>query len=209
MRPQTEREGPIEFKYNIRFCRYVPLTYLEAAAATFGTRPFSVSEFAARVGNRRPERLLHDLKTRGAVERLERGKYRVLPIDERPDLRGPEASRVRRLLLGSGLPMAWTSSDAVNLWTGGRYSVSPSAFLREFHVEIPRGSLARWKRYLHANRISSDPRRSIGAKVVLSPVESFRHAWHRGEPVIPRKETLALIKSHRGLYAEADRLLEH
>lgn len=184
------------------------LTYVDAAATAFATRPFTIREFASRVGSHRAGRLLNELKTRGLVERVERGVYRVLPVDERPDLRGREADRVRRLLLNSRLPLAWSGADAVSLWTGGRYSVSPSVFLREFHAEIPRHTSGRWRRFLASHRISSDPRRRIGTKVVLTPVEAFNPAWHRGEPVISRKATVALIRSHRGLYAEADRILE-
>ena len=202
------RHDAAELKYNIRRCRYVSLTYLDAAAATFATRPFSVGEFASRLGSHRPVRLLSELKTRGVVERIGRGIYRVIPIDERPDLRGRESDRVRRLLLSSNLPMAWDGADAVSIWTGGRYSFSPSAFLREFHAEIPLKFHPRWKRYLHSHRISADPRRRIGSKVVLTPVERFRPTLHRGEPVISRKATLALIRTHRGLYGDADKLLD-
>ena len=196
------------FKYYIRCYRYVSTSYAEVASLAFGSRPFSLTEFSSKIATRRAGRILSELKVRGLVERLARGRYRVLPPDERPDLRGVEWKRVHRLLLDSRLPMAWTDADAVRVWTGGRYAVSPSAFLLEFHIEVPESSIREWRDYLRAHRVVTDPRRRIGTKVVILPTRRFRFTKHKGEPVISRKATLAEIKAHRGLYANADRLIE-
>lgn len=182
--------------------------YVAVASLAFGTRGFTVREFASRIGTRRAARLLSEMKTRGLVERTARGSYRLLSPDERPDLRASEWSRVNRLLLESELPMAWTGADAVRLWTGGRYALSPSPYLSEFHIEIPEASLTEWKAYLRAHRVATDSRRRIGSKVVLVSRRHFEPSTHRGESVISRRDTLAMIAEHRGLYADADRLFE-
>jgi hypothetical protein len=183
-------------------------TYAEAAALAFGSRPFSVAEFSVQLGSSRSIKLLSELKTRGVVVRVSRGRYRLLSPDERPDLRAEEARRVRNLILSSGLPMAWDGPDAAWVWTGGRYTVSPSAYLRVFHIRVPRSSTRAWKDYLRIHRISSDPRRRIGTKVVVHPAGRFRSFHHAGEPVIARSETLTMIRAHRGIYGEADELVE-
>ena len=184
------------------------LTYLDAASLAFGARAFTLAEFSSKIGSRRAARLLSEMKVRGHVERTGRGLYRILPPDERPDLRGTEWDRVNRLLLDANLPMAWTDADAVRLWTGGRYTVSPSAYLKEFHIEVPDTSVDNWRGYLRTHRVSTNPRRKVGSKVVLRPTGHFRHSVHHGEPVIPKGRTLALIRNHRGLYANADELIE-
>jgi hypothetical protein len=186
----------------------VALNYLDAASLAFGVRPFTLAEFSSKIGGRRAVRILSEMKTRGHVERTGRGRYRVLPPGERPDLRGAEWERVSRLLLDAGLPMAWTDADAVRVWTGGRYTITPSAYLKEFHIEVPAASFDDWMNYLRAHRISADPRRKVGSKVILSTTEHLRRSAHRAEPVISRSRTLAMIKRHRGLYANADELLE-
>jgi hypothetical protein len=183
-------------------------TYLDAVTLAFGSRPFSVREFSSRIGANRATRLLNEMKVRGWIERTGRGTYRALPPEERRDMRAHEWTRVNRLLLGSRLPMAWTDADAVRVWTGGRYTVSPSAFLREFHIEIPKEKKGEWIVYLRAHRISTDPRRRVGSKVVLTVPHRFRRTLHRGEPVIPRSATAAMIKAHRGLYGDAEKHLE-
>lgn len=186
----------------------MPLTYLDAISLAFGSSPFSVQEFGVRLGCPRPHRRLSELKTRGLVERVGRGQYRLLGPEERPDLRGREAARVRRLLLDSGLPMAWTGPSAVHLWTGGRYTVSPSVFLREFHIEVPPASVGRWKEYLRDHRVATTMRRRIGIRVTLHMARRIRAVRHRGEPVVPRTVVSELIRAHPGIYADAEELLE-
>lgn len=184
------------------------ITYVEAAAWAFGSRSFTVREFAGRTGSLRAARTLSELKRRGEAERVGRATYRLLRRERRPDRRAGEWARARRLILESGLPMAWTGPDAVGVWTGWRYTVSPSAYVREFHLAIPRTSFGEWSSYLRKHRLSTDPRRRIGVKVLIEPVRRIRRTHHRGEPVMPRRDVLALIRSHRGIYAEADRLVE-
>lgn len=182
--------------------------YAEAAALLFGSRPFTVREFSARISYTRASRILSELKTRGVVARIGRGRYRLLGPDERPDLRAAEWNRVYRALRNSQLPMVWTDADAVQVWTGGCYTISPSVFIREFHIEVPRSAVARWRDYLRSRRISTNARRGIGARVILSTSREFRVTMHGGEPVISRRATLALIRAHPGLYANAAALVE-
>ena len=182
--------------------------YYEAASLAFGGTPFSTRDFATRTGSLRSAKTLSELKMRGLAERVSRGKYRLLGPSERPDLRSAERARVRRLLLASGLPMAWTGPTGVALWTGGRYHVSPSVYLTEFHISIPGASESAWRSYLHKHRISFQPSRRIGSNVVIHSTPRFKREFHSGEPVVPRADTLAMIRAHRGIYAEADKLVE-
>jgi hypothetical protein len=196
------------FKYKIRSCQYMSLGYADAIAQLWGGSVFTTREFSGRLGSLRPSQTLSELKTRGIIARVARGEYRLLGPEERPDLRAEEWRRVRTRLLGSGLPMAWTGAEAVGLWTGWRYRVSPSVFYRDFAIEVPRRSLSAWREFLKLNRISTDRRRRVGAVVTLVPTVKFSSARHRGEPVISRESTIRLIRAHRGVYAEADGLVE-
>lgn len=186
----------------------MPFTYCDAISLAFGSRSFEAREFAWKFGSLRPYRRLSELKIRGVVERVGPGRYRLLSPDERPDLRGAEATRVRHALLDSGLPMAWSGPTAVWVWTGGRYTVSPSVYLREFHINVPRIAVDRWRRFLRRGRISTDDRRRIGVRVELHPTRRFRAVRRRGEPVIPRSAVVSLIRAHPGIYANAEKLVE-
>jgi len=186
----------------------MPLRYSEAASLAFGASPFTAREFAMRTGSPRAARTLSELKMRGEVERVARGRYRLLSPPERPDRREGEWSRVRRLLLDAKLPMEWTGPEAVGLWTGWRYTVSPSVFTKVFTIDVPEDTLPAWEAYLRRCRVSTDPRRRIGAIARLNPVKHLHGTRHRGEPVIPREEVMSMIRNHRGIYAEASRLVE-
>jgi hypothetical protein len=185
------------------------IDYYEAASLAFGERPFLTREFGSVTASSRAAKTLSELKSRGLVERLGRGSYRLLSPANRPDRRGAEWARARGLLLGSGLPMAWSGPTAVEVWTRNRYFVSPSVFLREWHIEIPTESTRAWRTFLRDHRLSTSPRTRLGNRVVLHPVRHLRRVTVHGEPVVPRTVVLKDIRAHRAIYANADRLVEH
>lgn len=103
--------------------------------------------------------------------------------------------------------MAWTGSTAVELWTDHRYTVSPSAFYRVFELAVPERSVGTWKKYLRDHRVAVDSKKRVGGRVELVPVRSVRAETVNGEPVIPRRDVVSLIREHPGIYANAEDLL--
>lgn len=63
------------------------LTYLDPIISRFGESEFTTEEPTFLTGNSRSAKLLSELKMKGFVKRMGRGKYRVLPLSERPDPR--------------------------------------------------------------------------------------------------------------------------
>jgi hypothetical protein len=185
----------------------MPLTYLDAIDHLYGTSEFTARDFATRVGNRRATKLLGDLKRRGYVARVGRGRYRRLEASERPDLRRFEWQRVREILLKGPDPKAWAGESAVEVWTDGRYRTSPSVFTRVYTLAVPKSSLDQWNRYLRANGLSSNSKKRIGAHVELVPVEEMKVAFLEGEPVLPKGDVLRLIRAHPGIFAGAEALI--
>ncbi|MCI4352682.1 MAG: hypothetical protein L3K14_04760 [Thermoplasmata archaeon] len=185
----------------------MPLTYLDAIDHLYGTSEFTVRDFATRVGNRRATKLLSDLKLRGYVARVGRGRYRRLEASERPDLRSSEWQRVREILLKGPDPKAWAGESAVEVWTGGRYRTSPSVFTRVYTLAVPKSSLGKWHRYLHSKGISSNPKKRIGARVELLPVADLKVTFTDGEPVLPKGGVIRLIRAHPGIFAGAEALM--
>jgi predicted transcriptional regulator of viral defense system len=182
-------------------------TYLDAIDHLYGTSEFTVRDFAIRVANPRAGKLLSDLKARGYVARVGRGRYRRLGPGERPDLRRFEWRRVREVLLNGPGVKAWAGSSAVELWTDGRYRTSPSVFVRLFTLAVPRASLGDWDRYLRAKGLSRKSKRRIGPRIELLPVENVKVTFHDGEPVIPRSAVLELIRAHPAIFANAEELV--
>ena len=183
------------------------LTYADAGAFVFGEREFTPGEFSRRTGNPRPAKVLSELTIRGIVSREGRGRYRFLRPSERPDLRAIEWDRVRRLLLRGPEPKAWDGPTAVEVWTDGRYFVSPSLFTCVFHLVVPNGNVARWESYLVRHGLPFRGGKRIGARVVVRGTTRFRRTTVAGEPVILRDEVVGVIRASPGVYAEAEVLL--
>lgn len=183
------------------------LSYLDAIDHLYGGSEFTVPDFATRVGNPRAAKLLSDLKRRGHLARVGRGRYRRLAPGERPDLRRYEWRRARNALLEGPTPKAWAGASAVEVWTGGRYRVSPSVFLRVFTLAVPRSDLLRWRRYLRSRGLSASGRKRIGIRVELIPVPELKVTFREGEPVISRNAVLELIRAHPAIFANASELV--
>lgn len=184
------------------------LSYEDVGAHLFGEEEFTSGEFARRIGTPRAAKILSELKHRGVVGRLGHGTYRFLRPGERPDRRLSEWNRTKRVVLDGPSPKAWTGSTAVELWTGHRYTVSPSAFYRVFELAVPSRSVGAWRRYLRANRVAVESRKRVGARVELVPVRKLvRVRIVDGEPVIPRRDVVSLIRAHPAIYANSEELL--
>ena len=187
--------------------RVLMSSYLDAIDHLYGTSEFTVRDFSARVANPRAGKLLSDLKARGHVARIGRGRYRRLAPSERPDLREFEWRRIKAILLGGPGAKAWAGESAVELWTDGRYRTSPSVFVRVFKLAVPRASLPVWDRYLRTKGLSRSSRRRIGVRIELLPVQDLKVTFHSGEPVVSRSAVLGLIRSHPAIFANAEELV--
>lgn len=182
-------------------------SYLDAIDHLYGTSEFTARDFSTRVANPRAAKLLSDLKARGLVARVGRGRYRRLGPSERPDLRRYEWRRIRETLLKGPGRKAWAGESAVEVWTEGTYRTSPSVFVRVYTLAVPRNSLRAWDRYLKSKGLSRHSRRRIGPRIELLPFEDLKVTFRDGEPVIPRAAVLELIRSHPAIYANAEELV--
>lgn len=198
---------PHLLKYKFRYFVTMALTYLDAIDQLYGRGEFTARDLRVRLANPRAAKLLSELKRRGHVARVGRGRFRRLDPAERPDLRWAEWRRVREVVLGGPGPMAWTGESAVELWTDGRYRVTPSVFCRVYSIAVPRGNVRAWRRYLSKFGISINGRKRVGARVELHPVDSLEVTFRRSEPVISRNAVVRLIRAHPAIFANAEELV--
>ena len=203
--PLSSRQEDI--KYRFRHCRIMVLTYIDVLSSLFGGRRFTTLEFARRSGNPRAAKVLSELKHRGLVARVGRGTYRCLSPSERPDLRSAEWARVHDAILSGPDPKAWAGETALELWTGGRYRLAPSLYSRIFNLAVPRRRREDWVRYLSSHRVSTSPKKRVGARVELTIVDDLKPVLIDGEPVVARSEVERLIREHPALYGNAEELL--
>lgn len=184
------------------------MTYADVLTYAFGEKEFTTKDVSYLTGNSRPGKLLSEMKSRGIVERVGRGTYRCLKPEERPDLRRSEWNRVKRLLFKAPWPKAWTGSDAVELWTNGKYRVYPNAFAHTYSLAVREEDYDNWIDYLKSHGVSTRRSKSIGAYVDLHRVSRLEYVELDGEPVISKGMTIKLIREHPGIYAGAEDLIE-
>jgi len=203
--PASITDGVVIYKF--RRYRNMALTYNDVVGSLFGEKTFNSRDLARMTGSTRAAKVLSELKHRGLVERVARGTYRCLSPGSRPDLRGSEWTRVRTTVLAGPGPKAWAGETAVEHWTGGRYRLAPSLYSRVYNLAIPSGREAEWKAYLSSRGVSTTNRKRVGARVELIPKSRLKSVLLDGEPVIPRREVVAMIRAHPALYGDALELL--
>ncbi len=198
----------VMLKYKSRIYRNRSLTYSDVIISRFGENEFTAKELVILTENSRSAKLLSELKMRGIVERVDRGKYRVLPLSERPDTRIIEWRRARNIIINAPWKKAWTGSTTVEVWTNGRYKISPNPYLRVFHLSVLKPELDKWRKYLRRFGISYSGKKRVGCFVDLKRSLKVNSTIVAGEPAITKGEVLKLIRNHPGIYAGTCELIE-
>lgn len=185
------------------------LTYTDVLNLHFGNSEFTTEDVRIFLRIERSAKLLSDLKFKGVLERTGRGRYRILAPSERIDNRSFEWKRVERIINMSPLPFAWSGPSAVERWTKGGYFVAPNPYFRIFHIDVNTKDMEEWKEYLKTHSVPLIGKRRIGALVKLYPKSKVKYAILDGEKVLPKNNTIKMIKEHRGTFAEADDIIEY
>lgn len=185
------------------------ITYTDVLALHYGNSEFTTEDVRILLRIDRSAKLLSELKFKGVLERTGVGKYRILPPSERLDNRNFEWNRVRRVVNMSPYPFAWSGPSAVERWTNGGYLVAPNPYFRTFYIDINEEDLERWKEYLKSHSVPFIGKKRIGALVKLFPKCSIKSVILNGEKVLPKEDTIFMIKEHPGTFAAADEMIEY
>lgn len=185
------------------------MTYSDVLSLHFRDSEFTAEDVRILLRLDRSAKLLSDLKFKGIVERTGRGKYRLLSPSERVDNRSHEWTRIERIVRSSPYEYAFTWSSAVEKWTNGAYIIGPNPYYRPYYIEVNVKDLGKWNEYLIEHSVPSVGNRKIGAVVNLIPRKHVSYTLLNGDKVISKKKTIELIREHRGLFAEADDLIEY
>ncbi|MCL5955545.1 MAG: hypothetical protein M1507_05480 [Candidatus Thermoplasmatota archaeon] len=185
------------------------LTYTDVLTLHFRNSEFTTEDVRILLRNERSAKLLSDLKFRGVIERTGRGKYRLLSPSERVDNRSYEWKRIEKVVNSSPYPYAWSWSSAVERWTNGAYIVAPNPYFRIYYIEVENKDINKWKEYLRVHSVSTIGNRRIGTVVNLIPKDHVKFVLLNGERVISKNRTIELIREHRGIFAEADEIIEY
>ncbi len=179
---------------------------------TFGARPFSVGEFEATFPSPRPHRTLSELKLRGFVERVGRGSYRVVAPERWAAARASlTVDAVERSLSKAPWPYAFTRGSAVRLWSAGRYTAGGTPGYHAVEVAVLRADVRRWKEFAATQgvvaRLATSRGTAAGVEVLLHPRPKLQVSWFKGQPVEPKRQTLAFVRRNAAVFGPAEEMV--
>lgn len=165
---------------------------IDTLRRAFREREFTRREAATVLGSPDPDALLTAMKTRGWIERVGRGTYRLRPAEAYSVvLERTWDERIRRVLTAP-LRVALDGPDAVRLWTRGAYNVGETPGSRTLYLAVhPRDEPA-----LRAALVDvaipagsqQEPPLGTGLRAIIRPWPGFRKQLVEGLPVIPLSE---------------------
>lgn len=135
---------------------------------------------------------------RDILEHTGRGKYRLKRTSNRNKLL-IEINHDKKIILNAPFETAFTDSTAVEIWTGGRYIISPNAFMKIFHVEVKKDDVNRFKVYLKNNHVSYTIKKRVGVYTAIKAVKNLEIEFKDKNPLIPKEKVLNLIRKHPAL----------
>jgi len=157
-------------------------------------KEFTTKEFSSVFASPDPNKVLHDMKEKGLLERIGWGKYRVNSPEEYL-ARRTNISRAYDLLKEADREYALTGPDAVFFWTKGGYQVGRFFGFYPIHLRVKKDALERWKKFFDSKRkkfhVKGQPVREtlFGLFYVLYPEADFKIEDVNGFHVDPLKDT--------------------
>ncbi len=172
----------------------------------FPSSEFSTREASAVLGTSTAttRTLLNDLRTRGLLLRVARGRFRVAPASNRALLDRRRMALRLEQALATPLAIGLDGPDAVSLWTGGRYTLGLET--SAIHVAVAAGDEEAYRQYLDevGLPVGEGHRR---AHVVLRVVPDACFTVLEGMPVLDRDAVLAFIRENPIAYDGAEEWL--
>lgn len=141
-------------------------------------KEFNVKEFTAAFESPSPNKVLFDMTKKGFLEKVERGKYRVVSPDQLFEKR-VNISKFYDFLKELKLKYSLTGPDAVFLWTKGGYQVGRFFGFYPIHIKILRSDLKKWQKILKSKgikyHIKNKPIKEtlFGTFYLLEPEDKF------------------------------------
>jgi hypothetical protein len=176
-------------------------------------KEFTTKEFSSVFASPDPNKVLHDMKEKGLLERTGWGKYRVNSPEEYL-ARRINISRAYELLKGANREYALTEPDAVFFWTKGGYQVGRFFGFYPIHLRVKKDNLEKWKKFFDSKRqkfhVKGQPVREtlFGLFYVLYPEAGFKIENVNEFHVDPLKDTVEFCQKKIYSYEPALEMLE-
>jgi hypothetical protein len=131
------------------------------------------------------------------------------------DVSSPSISEAYVLPHFAGMDFAYTSIDAVYVWTRGGYQVARDPDDYPLFVAVEEGDLEKWKRFFDQFGFpvaqERQPVDDVDGPIqfVLEPRDDIEVELVDGRPVIPLDETVEFANEHYATFQSALDMLDH
>ena len=190
------------------------MSYYELWAILGSWKPeFSAEAFARAFYSPDPRKVLSDMTRKGLLERVERGKYRVVNSETYVKTKN-NVEEAYDLLKRSRLPYALTSTDGVFVWTKGGYNANRFFGSYPIFIRIPKTTLGNWKTFLNFNKkkFIVDKMKTketlYGTYYVLFPEDKIESRNVNGLKVEPLEKTVEFCMRESYTYEPALEMLD-
>lgn len=173
----------------------------------FGGGEFTIDDFRAVFPSPQPGKVMHDLIRLDYVNRIKRGKYRVMAPDKFVERIVGENLKQEDILKNAIKEYAYCDNDAVTIWTDGYYWTDFTAGFKPIHIKVLEKDLNWWKNFFRKNdaefSTAGEHKTLFGLSYILHPEKRFRIEKKDGIPVIPLKEAIEFCKKNELTYRPA------
>lgn len=168
---------------------------------------FTIDDFRAVFPSSRPCKVMHDLIRLNYVNRIKRGKYRVMAPDKFVERIVGENLKQEDILKNAMKKYAYCDNDAVNIWTDGYYWTGFTAGFKPIHIKVLEKDINWWKNFFRKNDAefsrAGESKTLFGLSYILHPEKRFRIEKKDGIPVIPLEEAIEFCKKNELAYRPA------
>jgi|SRR5208283_1420482 len=174
---------------------------------------FSSKDFASVFSSPDPRKVLFDMSKKGFLERIERGRYRV--VDSGRYMRSRNnIDEAYDFLRTARLPYALTGVDAVFVWTKGGYNANRFSGSYPICMRIPKSKVSEWEKFIRGNGKKciiegKKPTETLyGVYYVVIPEDAIESRLVNGLSVEPLEKTVEFCRRESYTYEPALEMLD-
>lgn len=173
----------------------------------FGDEEFTIDDFRAVFPSPQPVKVMHDLIRLNYIDRIKRGKYRVIAPNKFVERIVEENLKQEDVLKNVIKEYAYCDNDAIIIWTDGYYWTGFTAGFKPIHIKVLEKDLGWWKNFFVKNDVEFSTERErrtlFGLSYILHPERKFRKEKKDGTPIIPLEEAVEFCRKNELTYRPA------
>jgi hypothetical protein len=170
----------------------------------FGTKEFTMNEFKVVFPSPQHAKVIYDLEKLHFINRINRGKYRVIEPDEFIHDIVKYNLKQENILDQAKRKYAYCDSDAVAIWSDGYYWTGYTKGFKPIHIRVLKKDLNYWTDFFDTYGVEyvivNDNKTLFGLTFILHLTNKLKIEEKNGIFVIPLEQVLEFCRSNELTY---------